>query len=152
VFNTSVDLDVTIKPYFLNTYDKCRHIRIFKYIQFMIIYNSQVTIFYYKSQDPSENIMFKSINHIFCWFDKVYVLQLLLISQYWQQWKVQFIFISCSTTRQWPGQCGIRISAEARDLSLAPKCPDWMVGPLSLLFSQYWRLFLRSKMVGVWAL
>jgi len=41
----------------------------------MIIYNSQVTIFYYKSQDHSEN-MFKSINCIFCWFDKVYVLQL----------------------------------------------------------------------------
>jgi hypothetical protein len=42
----------------------------------MIIYNSQVSIFYYKSQDPSESAMFKSINHIFCWFDKVYASQL----------------------------------------------------------------------------
>ena len=35
-----------------------------------------MTIFYYKSQDPSESFMFKCINHIFCWFDKVYDLQL----------------------------------------------------------------------------
>jgi len=61
MFNTSVDHDVTNKPHFLNTYDKCRHIGILKYIQFMIIYNSQVTIFYYKSQDPSEGLMLKAL-------------------------------------------------------------------------------------------
>ena len=35
-----------------------------------------MTIFYYKFQDPSESFMFKSINRISCWFDKVYALQL----------------------------------------------------------------------------
>jgi len=33
-----VDHGVTNKPYYLNTHDKCRHIGILKYMQFMIIY------------------------------------------------------------------------------------------------------------------